>query len=436
MFLLTATPAWAQATPDGLHVAGSMRLRYETIDGQVRPGFNASDALIDLRTILAATWKAGPIRIGGELHDSRSWLANNGTPLSTNEVNAVEPVQAWIAADIARPFGPGTTLALQGGRFSLNIGSRRLVASDDYRNTTNGYTGLRADLGLHRVKASLFYVLPLTRLPDDLPSLRANRIRLDRENFDHVLWGGVASWRRRPGATMAEIGFIHFGERDAPGRPTRNRSLNSVTARAISEPCAGAVDYEVEGIYQSGRISADLSPGAARLPVSAWFGRAEIGYTLGGGWKPRLSAQFDIASGDRPGGTYTRFDTLYGMRRADLGPVGIYNVVARTNVVTPGLRLEAAPGKRIDLMVNYRLLWLAAARDSFAGTGVRDASGGSGSFAGRQLDARVRTWIVPQRLRFEVDGEWLAKGRFLRDAPNAPRDGDTTYLSFNLTASF
>ena len=434
---VTATPAWAQVTPDGLQVTGSMRLRYETIGGEVRPGFNASDQLIDLRTILTATYKTGPIRIGAEMYDSRSWLANSGTPLSTNEVNTVEPVQAWIAADIAQPFGPGTSLTLQGGRMLVNLGSRRLVASDDYRNTTNGFTGLRADLGLRGgVKASFVYVLPQQRRPDDLPSLLDNKVRLDREGFDQVLWGGVVSRARTIGPAMAEIGFYHFGERDAPGRATRDRSLDIVTARLLRDPAPAALDYEIEGIYEMGRISASAAPGAARLTVGAWFVHARLGYGLGGAWKPHLSAEFDMASGDRAGGSYGRFDSLFGFRRADTGPVGLYNVVARTNVLTPGLRVEAAPGKRVDLMFSYRLLWLAEATDSFAGTGVRDPSGGSGSFAGQQFDARVRTWIVPQRLRFEVDGVWLAEGRFLREAPNAPRNGDTKYLSLNLTASF
>jgi hypothetical protein len=49
---------------------------------------------------------------------------------------------------VADAFGTGTKLGLQAGRFTLNLGSRRLVAADDYRNTTNGYTGIRADLGL------------------------------------------------------------------------------------------------------------------------------------------------------------------------------------------------------------------------------------------------------------------------------------------------
>ena len=52
------------------------------------------------------------------------------------------------------------------------------------------------------------------------------------------------------------------------------------------------------------------------------------------------------------------------------------------------------------------------------------------------MEGRVRYWIVPSRLRFEFDGLLLAKGRFLRDAPNATAGKWTRYTSFNLTASF
>jgi hypothetical protein len=52
------------------------------------------------------------------------------------------------------------------------------------------------------------------------------------------------------------------------------------------------------------------------------------------------------------------------------------------------------------------------------------------------VEARVRYWLIPKRLRMEWNGVLLAKGRFLRDAPNAPTGGDTIYNSFNATISF
>ncbi|KQZ72563.1 hypothetical protein ASE06_08585 [Sphingopyxis sp. Root214] len=68
--------------------------------------------------------------------------------------------------------------------------------------------------------------------------------------------------------------------------------------------------------------------------------------------------------------------------------------------------------KRIDAFAAYRPLWLASRFDSFSTTGVRDASGGAGRFAGHQIEARVRYWLLPKRLRLEWNGLLLAKGQF------------------------
>jgi len=43
---------------------------------------------------------------------------------------------------------------------------------------------------------------------------------------------------------------------------------------------------------------------------------------------------------------------------------------------------------------------------------------------------------VPSFLRAEINAVWLAKGRFLQAAPNAPATGDTTYLATSLTTTF
>jgi Alginate export len=112
------------------------------------------------------------------------------------------------------------------------------------------------------------------------------------------------------------------------------------------------------------------------------------------------------------------------------------DAVGRAKIVSPGIRVERVPAKAADRFVAYRLMWLADRTDAFSTTGVRDPSGRSGSFAEEQLDARSRYWLIQDRLRLELDGVWLAKGRFLREAPNASPRGDTKYLSMNLTTIF
>lgn len=433
---LAATPACADDLPEGLSASGSVRVRYEAIDGQARSGFNTSDQLFELRTQLLVALRRHDLRLVAEIHDSRVWNADPGTPLTTNEVNALEPVQAYVQADLGGILGRGTTTSARFGRFTLDLGSRRLVANDDYRNTTNGFTGVRADLRSRSgFSATAIYVLPQTRLPDDGPSLRANDAALDKESFAGVLWGGFVAHRDERRPLLVEGSFLHFGERDAPGRPTRDRSLNSLGGRIVADPRAGHADWGVEGIYQWGRISASPVAGAATLPVAANFVRAHLGYSFAAPWKPRVLVEFDRASGGA-GPHYGRFDPLFGMRRADLGPAGLYNAVGRTNVLSPGVRIELTPSPRLDAFVGYRALWLADSRDAFSTTGVRDPGGASGRFAGHQIDLRMRYWLVPARLRFEADGVILAKGRFLQVAPNANVAIDTRYVSVNLTATF
>jgi hypothetical protein len=444
ILLLVATLPWAaaahaQAQPrsEGLSVSGSVRLRYETIEGQPRAGFNSDDTLFNVRTQILAEYRGDGVRIGAELFDSRAYGAEAGTPLSTNEVNTFELVQAYIAGDVGAPLGKGSKLTLTAGRMTLNLGSRRLIAADDYRNTTNGYTGLRADLAAPGgIKATLIYTLPQVRLPDDPRYLRDQKPEVDRESFDLVLWGGLISKAKLLGPAMGEVAYFHLGERDSPGRPTRDRSLDTFSARIIADPEPASFDYEIEAAYQTGRISVSAASAAATRRVSAAFVHADIGYTFAGPWTPRLSLEFDRASGDKTGGRYGRFDTLFGMRRADLAPSGLYNAVARANIMAPGIRIEAMPSKRLDWFAAYRPMWLASNEDSFSTTGVRDPSARSGDFAGHQIEARLRYWLVPTRLRFEADALLLAKGRFLRDAPNAPPGQTTRYASVNLTAVF
>ncbi|WP_239018774.1 alginate export family protein [Sphingobium terrigena] len=439
-WLLGSVPVVVQAeeraSEQGLALSGNVRFRYEALEGQARAGLDDRIDLVSLRTILTASYGAGPIRLGAELWDSRMWGGQRGEGIGTGEVNTIEPVQAFVAADLGPLLGRGSKTSVQLGRFMLNLGSRRLIAADDYRNTTNGSTGARVDIATARGgTATLIYVLPQMRRPDDEASVLDNRGGLDRESFDLQLWGGYGAQKIARGA-MAEIGYFRLIERDMPGRPTRNRDLHSISARIMRDPAPARLDFEVEGIGQMGSIRASAAPAALPIDVAAWFVHADMGYSFPGHLRARVSAEFDYASGDRPGRSYGRFDTLFGMRRGDFVPAGIFAQTGRANILTPGLRVEMAPGKRLDLFAAWHPMWLAARNDAFSTTGVRDAGGRSGRFAGHGLDGRLRWWARPQKLRVEINASWIGKGRFLRDAPNAPDAGNPRYISLALSSMF
>jgi hypothetical protein len=392
--------------------------------------------LFSLRTIVFGEYDTGAIRVGGELYDSRAYLSEARSGVSTNEVNAFEVVQAYVAANFKDALGANTLAAVQAGRFTMNLGSRRFVAADDYRNTTNGYTGVRIDLKRNGgANGTVFYTLPQRRLPDDLPSILDNDIEMDEEGSSLALWGGIATIPKAIGSVALEGAFYALDEADQNDLPTRNRQLNTVSARLFQDPAAGQWDFELEAAYQTGTIRASAAASAAALDVDAYFYHLEAGYQAADAWKTHVALEYDQVSGEDSAAEYGRFDTLFGMRRADFAPSGIYAAVGRANIRAAGVRVEVTPNAKLDALASYKALWLDSPTDSFSTTGVRDATGRSGDFAGHQLDLRARYWLVPKLLRFEADVVLLLKGEFLEDAPNAPRTGDTHYVSINLTAS-
>jgi hypothetical protein len=432
-----ASPAIAQAVSNPatpLDLSATVRARYESLSGQFRPGLDRNDSILSFRTTLLGEYRDGPFRLVGEIYDSRAYGAEPGSAISTNEVNAAELVQAFVAADFDRPIGDDSKAIVQLGRMTLNIGSRRLLANDDYRNTTNGFTGVKVDLAKGSNSATLLYLLPQQRRPDDLESILDNEVEPDRESFRLRLWGGLLA--RKLGRNLIELTFLRLAEQDTARSPTRDRRLNTVGLRLSREPKPGRLDYDLEAIRQTGGISASLAGSAPRLAVRAGFSHAELGYTLPHAWRPHLSLEYDVATGDGPEQHYGRFDTLYGMRRADLGPASLYSALGRTNIRAPGMRVELVPSARLDAMLSGRLLWAQSKFDSFSTTGVRDPTGNSGGYAGEQLEGRLRYWLIPKTLRAEANAVWLRKGALLRDAPNAPAADNSFYQSVALTAAF
>jgi hypothetical protein len=443
---VAAVPAQAQSDlkPQGeegisFSIDATARTRIEAIGGQFRPAVPADDVFLSFRTTVAAKAELGPVTVGGEIVDARGYGQRTGSSVRTSEVNALEPVQAYVAYRASDLFAKGATATFTGGRYTLDIGSSRLVSRTDFPNAVQSYLGGAVDWrtkGKDRFVA--FWARPFSSLPDVVSDIEDNEVELDRAGGNLTFFGASATLAKALGDVSAEAYAYRLAEQDRTTRATRNRHLSTAGGRLRRAPVKGKFDFEVEGAYQWGTARATTAANDVRdLDVRAGFAHAEAGWTVATGWTPRVSAMFDYASGDgREAGTYGRFDTLFGSRRADFGPLSLYGPVGRANLISPGLRLEAKPSKRLDLMTSVRGLWLAEATDSFASTGVRDRTGTSGRYAGTQLEARVRRWLVPERLRVELGGAYLAKGGFLKDAPNAPDTGDTRYAHLDLAASF
>jgi len=421
-----------------LSVSGDFRIRYEYLDNQFRAGRPGSDQLLVLRTRLRAELRLTDwLSAGAELQDSRAYLADDNTLLSTGIVNTAELLRAYLEASFDDPFGGSHQAQL--GRVTMDLGSRRLVARNRFRNTSNAFTGLdwtwRSEAGR---ELRMFYTLPVQRLPQLPERLRGNEVEFDRESFDYQFWGLFFRDELPWGDTVELYGF-GLNERGAydltQEDATFRRRLGTPGFRLLRAPRAGHFDYELESALQVG--SSRLRLAGRTLDHRAWFVHLTLGHTFARRWSPRLLVHYDYASGDSDpsDGRDGRFDSLFGARRFEWGPTSLYGPFARSNINTPGLRLEVTPRPRWSAFVDYRAVWLAQRRDVWVGTGVQDPTGNSGSFVGQHIELRVRFDWIPGNVRLELGYAHLFAGEFIERAPNS-NGGDTNYVYTQMLLEF
>ena len=417
---------------DLLTITGSIRVRYELLEGQFRPGLPSRDDAITAQTAIAADYRTGPWHLSAELIDARAYLVDAPGAVSTSEVNALE----LSRASISYSDGP---VELTAGRVHLNLGSRRLAGRNAFRNTINSFTGIRLDW---RGKADdhlvAFYALPHTRLPSARADIIDNVVRWDRESFDLTFWGAHYTRPDLFAGVTLQANIFGLNERDGDNGPNRNRHLFTWGARLHRPPRVGQWDIDLEGAVQTGTIRQSAAANAARQDVRAFFAHAEFGFSPALPGKPRVSALVDLASGDDPRtpGSFGRFDTLYGPRRSELGPTGIFGPLFRSNLLAAGLRGEIAPAPRWDVMTLWRPAWVHSRRDRFGNTTLLDTKGRSGRFAGHMLEVRLGHWLIEKRLRLEAGAAIMTSGRLLEDAPNATGYGDTRYAYGQMVVNF
>jgi hypothetical protein len=275
-------------------------------------------------------------------------------------------------------------------------------------------------------------------LPTEFDAVLDNDQELDRGTRDSSLAGFFYEFAPLPGSHRIEAYALDY-ELDPASDPALAADHWSIGARAYRAPRPGEWNYEVEAVLQRGDAGGVVA-GVARndLAHRGEFLHAEIGYAFDRPWSPNLMLQYDRASGDRDASDLSseRYNTLFGARRFDFGPTGIYGIVARGNIESLGARLTFRPASRWQGMLSYHSLRLAAAGDAWVGSGWRDASGAAGKDIGHQLEGSFTWTAIPDRLALETGFARLAAGDFPERVAGAAWRGDAKYYYVALITSF
>lgn len=417
----------ALALPEWLDVAVEQRTRFEFLDDPWRPGESQRQTQVPQRSRLRLGLDApGGIRLLAELQDTRVW---NDRPndFTSNQGNHLDVQQLFVSLTRRNLLGRGLRGDVHVGRLNLDVGSRRLVARNDFRNTTNAFDGVHLQLGgddrTWRVRG--FFTFPVAIRDSDLMN--------DRPSTRRRFWGVAFEDLRNP---WIQLDAYHLGLEDLPG----NRSLRTYGVRGYRKPAPGQVDYEAE---VSGQFGDRRTAAQGTLDHSAWLVHGELGWTFAAPWSPRLAAQLDFATGnDDPSDDDSHaFDPLFGARRWDLMPTGLFGPFRRSNLLSPGVRLGLQPRATIRLDWKVRHWRLAEGRDAFSGSAgpgggaLVDPTGDAGRDLGTDLELRAR-WDPRDWLGFDAAYVHWWKGRFFDDVANARTRGDADYFYLQSRVKF
>jgi hypothetical protein len=428
-------PIWnlhdALKLPEWLSVSLEQRTRYETMDGQYKAGAKGGDQQIPLQTDVFLEARFKNFRLGGEFMDARQFGSDSGSGVNNTQVNGVDLLQAYLAWSNQNTLYSGLGTELIVGRQTLNFGSRRLVARNAFRNTINSFDAVRLrilDYGHWQFNA--FVSMPVNRLPTDSAAILNDSQKFDRPDSSTLFSGGFLELNNIAWNINNETYLYYLDEGDSTLNQTRNRRYFTPGMRFYSKPAKSEFDFALEAIGQFGTVRATTNPSDGKnLQHQAWYQHLDVGYTFDTAWQPRFAVEYDYASGDKnPNDNKDqRFDTLYGARRFDYGPTGIYGAFSRTNLNTPGYRLGFSPLRDVQTTLAHRFFWLAQKTDSWGSSGLQDKTGHSGDFVGHQLEITTR-WDVNSSLNLETGWTHLFKGQFAKTAPNAPNGQDIDYF--------
>jgi len=102
----------------------------------------------------------------------------------------------------------------------------------------------------------------------------------------------------------------------------------------------------------------------------------------------------------------------------DFGATGIYGAIPRSNINSPGYKLNLAPRSDLQFTLQQRFVWLASASDCWgqaacSPTPILQPTKSSGSYVGDQVGVTGR-YDYNSSLNFDAGWFYLFKGQFAK----------------------
>ena len=267
---------------------------------------------------------------------SKNWGVNAPGPQRAADANGTNgTLFARQAFMLVRNFLV-PNLSIKAGRQLVVWGNHRMFGHFDWNNVGWSHDGLTANYKLSKSTTLQVGWLRTAERNCGGPTTgncigNVNRAASgDPPNFVDATDDGNVVFVRAPmkvaGVVLEPTYIWHDGGTGGMNAPRpANQSRHTLGGRGVKKFAAGGarVDVTIEGYYQFGEIGpgANAAGGAKNLDIEAYAFHIDGGVTLPVPMQPRLSAEFNTASGDQDpnDGKFQSFDQLYPTNHIHFG---------------------------------------------------------------------------------------------------------------------
>ena len=383
-----------ETMPSWLRLRAEFR---ERVEGFANAGFvdGRDDVYYLSRFRLNATLTGKSIGATVQVQDARVGKKSVG-PTGAPFTAGFDLRQGFV--DVGGAKGPASARL---GRQEIAFGDQRLVGHANWLNAGRTFDAARVTLRPKAAQVDLFAASVVRILPDEFDK---------SGNGNRFAGAYVSTPRIVPRAATEPYVFWRRDINQRAESGTIDALQQVTTGTRLAGRLTSRLDYNVEVALQRGSLGPDS--------VRAWAGHWQARQTLAGAWTPRLSAEYNYASGDAnpADGIRGTFDQLYPTAH---DKYGLADQVGWRNIHHLRAGVDITPVKATPISVSYHSYWLAEARDAlYAASGAslaRVPTGAASTRVGQEIDVQVARPLTPY-LSLAAGYAHLFTGPFLKEA--------------------
>jgi len=357
-----------------LSLGANIRERIEVNDTNFGTGGNQQDSYLLSRTEAHVDLRLhGQVQVFFQLQSDTSPGKQRPSPVDQDRLS-VE--QGFVA--VSEPLGDGV-VAIRIGRQENGFDLQRFLSVRDGPNVRQSYDGVSIAYTRGPWRFITLYTHPVENRNSPL---------FDDYSSPHLSFGMVRIERQVTSTSSLSAYVGQFRQDDArfsSASGNERRDLVEVRYTGVS----GRVDWDAEAMSQNGRIGAQT--------IRAWATGAVIGRTFGSTrFRPRISLQFDAASGDKSP-TDHQLDTFN-----PLFPSGYYFTTAGyttyANLVHVKTDFSMEPLPNVKLSSGIGVEWRETVADAIytlPDVPVPDTAGRGGRYVGTYGQFRADCGLTP-----------------------------------------